>query len=168
MRAGDRRARAAAGARGGPRRGIILPSVLAALVALALLSALALFDAVQEWRVAGLADDQVLARAALAEGLDAVGRPADLAFLCLSPPLARQTGVGTAVGGGRYRITWSHLGGGLVRAEAEGRGRTGARARAIALLRPDSTAWVSGVFGCPTATRLAPAGTGWVSVHPEG
>jgi hypothetical protein len=154
--------------RAADRRGIILPAVLAALVALALLSALALLDAVQEWRVAGLADDQVLARAAMEEGLDALGHPGDLAFLCLSPPLARQTGAGTAAGGGRYLLHWTHLGRGLVRAEVEGRGRVGARARAIALLRPDSTAWVSGVFGCPTATRLAPAGTGWVTVHPTG
>ena len=45
----------------GARRGIILPVVLAVLLALALLSSLAMFDAVQEWRVAGLAADRVRA-----------------------------------------------------------------------------------------------------------
>lgn len=152
----------------GARRGIVLPAVLAVLVALALLSSLALFDAVQEWRVAGFADDQVLARAALDEGLDAAIAPPDLAFLCLSPPLARQVHAGAAAGGGRYRLEWSHLGAGLVRAEVEGRGRIGGRARAVALLLPDSAAWALGVPGCPTATRLRPAGSDWVTAHPAG
>lgn len=150
------------------RRGIILPTVLAALVALALLSALALFDAVQEWRVAGLADDQLIARAALHEGLDALARPTDLPLLCVSPPLSRQVATAPSVGGGAYRIAWSHLGGGLVRAEAEGRGRVGARTRAIALLRPDSSERAMGLYRCPAATRLAPAGTVWLTAHPEG
>lgn len=162
-RGDDRRATA-----GGARHGVVLPAVLAALVSLALLSSLALFDAVQEWRVAGLADDQVLARAALQEGVDRLAQPADLAALCVSAPLLRQGRSASAVGGGRFTLTWSHLGGGLVRAEVRGEGRHGARARAIALLRPDSSEWVSGLFRCPTATRLAPVGTGWVTVHPEG
>jgi hypothetical protein len=150
------------------RRGIILPAVLAALVALALLSALALFDAVQEWRVAGLADDQVVARAALQEGLDELTRPTDLALLCVSPALARQMAIGPAAGGGEYRLSWWHLGDGLVRAEVEGRGRLRARARAIALLRPDSSERVMGLYRCPSATGLRPAGTGWLTTHPEG
>lgn len=150
------------------RPGIILPAVLAALVALALLSALAMFDAVQEWRVAGLADDQVVARAALQEGLDALAAPTDLPLLCVSPALARQVGAGSSAGGGSYRLSWSHLGGGLVRAEAEGRGRVRARARAIALLRPDSSERSMGLYGCPAATRLRPAGVGWLTSHPAG
>lgn len=153
---------------GGARRGVVLPAVLAALVSLALLSSLALFDALQEWRVAGLADDQVLARAALQEGLDQLTQPADLAVLCVSAPLLRQGRAASAAGGGRFTLSWSHVGGGLVRAEVRGEGRHGARARAIALLRPDSSEWVSGLYRCPTATRLAPAGTGWATVHPEG
>lgn len=146
----------------------MLPAVLAALVSLALLSALALFDAVQEWRVAGLADDQVLARAALQEGVDQLGQPTDLAALCVSPALLRQGRTAVAAGGGRITLGWSHLGGGLVRAEVRGEGRHGGRARAIALMRPDSSEWVSGLFRCPTATRLAPVGDGWVTTHPEG
>jgi len=67
---------------------MVLPIVLAAIVSLGLLASLALFDAVQEWRGAGLADDQVIARAAALEGLDAVARPADLAGLCLRSPLS--------------------------------------------------------------------------------
>lgn len=152
----------------GGRRGVVLPAVLAALVSLALLSSLALFDAVQEWRVAGLADDQVLARAALHEGVDRLGEPGDLAALCASPPLLRQGRAARAAGGGRFALSWSHLGGGLVRAEVQGEGRHGGRARAIALMRPDSSEWVSGLFGCPAATRLSPVGAGWVTVHPEG
>ena len=142
--------------------------VSAALVALALLCSLALFDAVQEWRVAGLGDDRVRARAALHEAIDLVGDPVDLALLCVSAPLARETAAGRSAAGGSYRISWSHLGSGLMRAEVEGRGRTGARMRAIALLRPDSVTRTMGLLTCPTATRLIPAGPGWLMAHPEG
>lgn len=145
-----------------------MPIVLAAIVSLGLLASLALFDAVQEWRVAGLADDQVLARVAVMEGLDAVARPADLAGLCLRSPLAVRTAAGPASSGGRYRVRWQHLGDGLVRAEVEGLGRSGGRSRLIALVVPDSSARVSGLFRCPVATRLVPAGPGWLETHPEG
>jgi hypothetical protein len=146
----------------------VLPAVLAALVALALLSALALFDAVQEWRVAGLGDDRIIAQAALHEGLDALPQPTDLALLCVTPAVAPQARAGASTGGGSYHLAWSHVGGGLVRAVIEGRGRAGARARAIALLRPDSLDRSSGALQCPTATRLVPAGEGWLTAHPEG
>lgn len=152
----------------GDRRGIILPAVLASLVLLALLSSLALFDAVQEWRVAGLGDDQLLARAALLEGVDRVASPGDLALLCVSAPMGRQSVSGAASGGGRLRVRWSHLGGGLVRAEVEGLGRSGARAGAIALVRPDSIDRLAGAVVCPRATRLEPAGVGWLVAHPMG
>jgi hypothetical protein len=164
---GGRRGTGAA-ARPAVRRGIVLPAVLAALVSLALLSSLALFDAVQEWRVAGLAGDQVLARAAMHEGVDRLATPDDLAALCVSPPLLRQGRSARASGGGRFALTWSHLGGGLVRAEVQGVGRHGARARAIALMRPDASEWVTGLFRCPAATQLEPVGAGWVTSHPEG
>ncbi len=154
--------------RRGPRRGIILPAVLAALVALGLLSALALFDAVLDWRVAGSADDELVARAAMHEGLDALARPTDLALLCVSPSLAAQFSTGASAAGGRYRLTWSHLGDGLVRAEAEGRGRQGAVARATALLRPDSSERELGLVRCPQAARLVPAGAGWLTASPGG
>lgn len=152
----------------GARRGFILPVVLAAIVALGLLAGLALFDAVQEWRVASLADDRALARAALLEGLDAVARPPALAALCVSPPLAAQSVAGTAAGGGGWQVRWQHVGEGLVRAEVTGRGRTGAASRALALVVPDSVTRASGLLQCATATRLVPAGAGWIEAHPEG
>ena len=152
----------------GARRGIILPVVLAVLVALALLSSLAMFDAVQEWRVAGLAADRVRARAAAVEGLGDAATPPDLAALCIRSPLAAEERSRVAVGGGRLRVVWRHLGEGLVRAEVEGTGRTGARARLIALMVPDSGERVAGLFRCPDARRLVPAGPGWLEGHPEG
>ena len=152
----------------GVKRGMVLPIVLAAIIALGLLGSLALFDAVLEWRVAGLADDQVLARSALIEGTDAVADPPDLAGLCVRPPLAWEERVGQTDRGGRYRVRWQHLGDGLVRAEVEGSGRIGARARVIALVRPDSSERVSGLFRCPVARRLIPAAPRWLETHPEG
>lgn len=152
----------------GDRRGVILPAVLASLVLLGLLSSLALFDAVQEWRVAGLGDDQLLARAALLEGVDRVASPGDLPLLCVSSPMAWQLTFGSASGGGRFRVHWTHLGGGLVRAEVVGLGRSGARSGAIALVRPDSTDHLAGMVVCPRATRLEPAGPGWLVAPPEG
>ncbi len=145
-----------------------MPIVLAAILALSLLASLALFDAVLEWRVAGLADDQVLARAAALEAVDAVAEPPDLAGLCLRPPLDWVERVGGTAAGGRYRVRWQHLGGGLMRAEVEGTGRIGARARMIALVRPDSSERVSGLFRCPVARRLIPAAPRWLEAHPEG
>lgn len=146
----------------------MLPIVLAAIVVLGLLSSLALFDAVLEWRVAGLADDQVVARAAAVEGTDAVADPPDLGGLCVRPPLAWEERAGTTAAGGRYRVRWQHLGDGLVRAEVEGTGRIGARSRVIALVRPDSSERVSGLYRCPSAVRLIPAVPQWLETHPEG
>ena len=147
---------------------MVLPIVLAAILALGFLASLALFDAVLEWRVAGLAEDQVVARAAAVEGTDAVADPPDLAGLCIRPPLAWEERAGTTVGGGRFLVRWQHLGDGLVRAEVEGTGRIGARARVIALVRPDSSKRVSGLFRCASAIRLVPAGPRWLEMHPEG
>lgn len=145
-----------------------MPIVLAAILALSLLASLALFDAVLEWRVAGLADDQVLARAAALEAVDVVAEPPDLAGLCLRPPLDWVEREGGTAAGGRYRVRWQHLGEGLMRAEVEGTGRIGARARMIALVRPDSSERVSGLFRCPVARRLIPAAPRWLEAHPEG
>lgn len=147
---------------------MVLPIVLAAILALSLLASLALFDAVLEWRVAGLADDQVLARAAALEAVDAIAEPPDLVGLCVRPPLDWVERIGGTAGGGRYRVRWQHLGDGLVRAEVEGTGRIGARARMIALVRPDSAERVSGLFRCPVARRLIPAAARWLEGHPEG
>lgn len=152
----------------GVRRGMVLPIVLAAIVAVSLLASLGLFDAVQEWRVAGLAEDRVLARVAVTEGLDAVPSPPDLAGLCVRPPLAWMERSAESASGGRYRVRWQHLGGGLVRAEVEGVGRVGGRSRAIALMVPDSSERVAGLFRCASAARLVPAAPAWLETHPEG
>ncbi len=152
----------------GARRGIVLPIVLAAILSLGLLSSMVLFDAVQEWRVAGLAEDQLLARAAAIEGTDAVAEPPDLVGLCVRPPLASQERLGTARSGGSFRVVWQHLGDGLVRAEVEGRGRIGGRSRVIALVSPDTSERRSGLFSCAAASRLTPAASHWLEAHPEG
>jgi hypothetical protein len=145
-----------------------LPTVIAVVTALALLAALALFDAVQESRVASLAGDRVHARAALLEGLGAAAHPPSLAALCVQPPLAATTQTGASVGRGRYGVVWRHLGRGLVLAEVEGRGAQGGRARLRLLLRPDSGAVVAGLYGCPAARGLEPAGPEAREWHPEG
>lgn len=150
------------------RRGIALAAVLAAVVTLGLLGALALADAVLETRVSAMAADRVVARAALYEALDAMDVPPSLADLCASAVLSPQARTAPAGAGGRYRIAWTHLGEGAVRVLVTGEGRQGARIRAVALVRPDSTALTSGFFRCPSATRLIPAGPGWLQVHPEG
>lgn len=150
------------------RRGIVLPVVLAVLIALTLLSALALSEALLDWRVANLADDGVRARAAALRGLAAVESPPDLAALCVAGPLVTQQLVLPTVVGTTARIRWRQLGGGVMRAEVEGQGVHGARHRVWALLVPDSTERTMGLFRCPAATRLIPVPGRWVDRHPEG
>lgn len=151
-----------------PRRGIALPAVLGVLVALGLLSSLALSDAVRDWRVASLAEDAVRARAAAMHGLALAGDPTDLAGLCVSGPLAvRSMDVPTS-GGTRARIRWRVLQPGIVRVDTEGAGTHGARHRLQALLTPDSAERVMGLYRCPSATRLVPAAVRWTDGHPEG
>ncbi|HET8769981.1 MAG TPA: hypothetical protein VFM71_03255 [Gemmatimonadaceae bacterium] len=150
------------------RKGIVLPVVLAVLVALMLLSALALSEAMLDWRVARFADDAVRARAAAMRGLAAVDTPPDLATLCVSGPLAVQERVLPQVDGTDARVLWRQLGGGVVRAEVEGTGVHGARHRAWALLVPDSTARVMGLLRCPDALRLVPVPGRATDGHPEG
>lgn len=145
-----------------------LPTVIAVLTVLALLGSLALFDAVQESRVASLAGDGVQARAALLEGLGVAAHPPSVAALCVQPPLASMTRSGASLGRGRYRVVWRHLGRGLVLAEIEGRGVNGGRARLRVLLRPDTGAVVAGLYGCPAAQRLSPSGPESREWHPEG
>lgn len=148
------------------RHGIALPVVLAALVALALLAALALFDGMQESRAAALAADQVRAEAALQEGIDAAAHPPGLALLCVAPPLFAMRAAGRSLGGGRYSNRWVHVGDGLIRATTEGAGFGRARARAAGLFRPDSA--FTGGLGCPSALRLVPAGPSWLAADPGG
>lgn len=152
-----------------PRRhGIVLPVILAVMVALALLASLSLHAAVMDWRIATLAEDRVQARAAALTALIHVDRPPSLEVLCLSPPTTWQVALAPLEGTGSARIVWRHLGGGTVRAEVTGRGRHGARARLLALLAPDSVERSSGLFRCPAAGRLLPLGPRWVDGHPEG
>jgi hypothetical protein len=151
----------------GDRRGIILPAVLAVLLTTAMLSALVLFDAAQDQRVAGFAQDHLRARAAAAEGLIHAGAPPDAEELCLRPPLAPMEVVRTTVSGGTVRLRWRHVGAGLVRLEVEGRGQLGGRRRVFGYLRADPLP-ASLPFGCPGATRLVPIGPSWLDGHPEG
>lgn len=150
------------------RHGIVLPAVLAVLLALALLSALILLDAVQESRVSALAADAVRARAAALRGVALVHSPPDIATLCVSGPLAEQILTSAGVDGSTTRVRWRSVREGLVRAEIEGRGRSGARHRLLAELWPDSSERVMGLYRCPDARRLRPVPGGWLEGHPEG
>lgn len=142
--------------------------VLAVLVALMLLSALALSEAMLDWRVARFADDEVRARAAAMRGLAAVATPPDLATLCVSGPLAIQERVLPPVTDSGVRIRWRQLGGGVIRAEVEGTGVHGARHRVWALVVPDSTERVMGFLRCPDALRVVPVPGRATDGHPEG
>lgn len=142
--------------------------VLAVLVALMLLSALALSEAMLDWRVARFAADAVRARGAAMRGLAVVATPPDLAALCVSGPLAVQERSLPPVAGTGARIRWRHLGGGVMRAEVQGTGLQGARHRVWALLVPDTTERVMGLFRCPAALRLVPVPGRATDGHPEG
>ena len=150
------------------RRGIVLPAVLAVLVALMLLSALALSGALLEWRVATLASDAVRARAAAMRGLASVGRPPDLPALCVSGPLTAQQLALPAVQGTTATVAWRSLGGGVVRVDVVGRGIHGANHRVWALMVPDTAERSMGLFRCPAATRLMPVPGPWQGRHPAG
>jgi hypothetical protein len=138
------------------------------MLALALLAGLALFDAVQEWRVATLAVDRVISRASALAALEGAALPPALVLLCVSPPLVEQFAVAGVGGAGAGRLAWRHIGGGSVLAEVTGTGPHGTRTRLLALLAPDSSETVAGLFRCPRATRLIPRGPRWVEGHPEG
>lgn len=150
------------------RPGIALPAVLMVVVALAMLSALAFSEAVREWRVASLAEDAVQARAASLTAMASSRVPPDLAALCVSGPLMTQGRAVPVAAGGSASLRWRSLGGGVIRVEAEGRGRFGARARLQALLVPDSTERSMGLLRCPDARRLVPVTGRWLDGHPEG
>jgi hypothetical protein len=150
------------------RRGIVLPAVLAVLVALAMLSALMLLDAVQESRVSALAADAVRARAAAQRGAALAHAPPDLAALCVSGPLVEQSRTSAGADGSTATVRWRSVGDGLMRAEIVGRGRNGARHRLLAELWPDSAERVMGLYRCPDARALRPVPGGWLEGHPEG
>ena len=142
--------------------------VLLTLLALAILSSLALFDALQAWRAATLAEDAVRARAAAHSALREVFTPPSLAWLCLQPPHRRIERELPVTSGQRARIAWRTLGPADQRAEVAGFGVRGARHRLLVRLTPDSLPADPWVPGCPTATRLEPAGPDWWMRHPEG
>lgn len=150
------------------RRGIVLPAVITVLVALGLLSALALSDALLDWRAASLADDAVRARAAAISGLGAAPEPPDLASLCIAGPLLTQELDLPPSAGGTASVTWRALGTGVVRVEVLGRGRQGANHGIWALMKPDSAERVMGLLRCPDARRLVPVHGHWRGRRPEG
>lgn len=150
------------------RRGIALPMALLVLVALALLSALALTDALQVSRAATLAEDEARARAAVLQGIDGLGNPPDLAWLCLQPPMHPVEAVERFADGRRVERRWWTVAPGVVRVELVGVGTHGARHRRLGWMRPDSVDAGEPWVGCPRATQLLPAGTDWLGGHPEG
>ena len=150
------------------RRGIALPVVLLVLVALGMLSSLALGDAVLAARVASLAEDELRARAGALAGDSLVRQPPDITWLCLQPPAAAQHRVVTRPDGGRVEVAWWMVGSGLVRVQVTGIGPMGGRHRRLGWLRPDSIVPFDPRPGCPDARRLRPAAVSWRGQHPEG
>lgn len=154
--------------RGGNRRGIALPVALLMIVALGMLSALSLTDALQASRVATLAEDEALARAAALEGLSRLTAPPDVAWLCLQPPATPVVHVETLPGGQRVELRWWAVAPGVIRAEVLGVGTSGGRHRRLAWLRPVPQDPDDHRPGCPAAERLEPIGPDWLGGHPEG
>lgn len=150
------------------RRGIALPVALLMIVALGLLSALSLTDALQSSRIATLAEDEALARAAALEGLARLSAPPDVAWLCLQPPAMPVRRVDTLPGGRRVELRWWAVAPGVIRAEVVGVGASGGRHRRIGWLRPVPVDPEDPRPGCPVAERLEPVGPGWLGGHPEG
>lgn len=150
------------------RRGIALPMVLLVMLALGLLSALALFDAVQATRAGRLARDEALAYATAVAGVSGLLVPPDIAWLCLQPPSSPLRRAHAMEGGGRVELVWWSLGYGRVRGEVTGVGGGGGRQRRLAWLRADSIPLDSGTPGCPAAKRLQPMSPVWLRAHPDG
>jgi hypothetical protein len=150
------------------RRGIALPMVLLVLLALGLISSLALSDAIQAYRASGLAGDALQARSAAHRALPLAFNPPDLALLCLQPPHAEMVREVTFADGTEARISWRALTSRVHQLEVTGHGIKGARVRLLGRLTPDSLPSEPWVFGCPAATRLQPAGPDWWFRHPAG
>jgi hypothetical protein len=142
--------------------------VILVLAALGLLSALGLADAMLATRVAALAEERVRAHAAMLEALPALFTPPDVPWLCLRSPDAPIRVLHAASGGSRVELVWWAVGRGAVRAQITGLSPLGGRHRRLALMAPDSLPTDPGQPGCPGATRLVPAGEGWLLPHPEG
>lgn len=142
--------------------------VILVLAALGLLSALGLADALQATRVAALAEERVRAHAAMLEALPALFAPPDVPWLCLRSPDAPIRVLRVGTDGARAELVWWAVARGAVRAQVTGLSPLGGRHRRLALLTPDSLPADPSAPGCPTATRLVPAGEGWLLPHPEG
>jgi hypothetical protein len=151
-----------------PRRGIALPAVLAVSVALAALAALALFDAAEGSRLAGLAGERALVRGVALEAAAAAAVPPDAGALCLRGPTAPLQGSARTSRGVRIQVAWRHLGDGLIRAEVELQGPRGTRERLLLLQRPDSATRDPGYLDCARARRLVPAAPEAAERTPEG
>lgn len=149
------------------RRGIALPSTIVVLVALGLLSALALHDAALAWRGAGYTLDALRAEEGAVYGLLHSDSPPDLHLLCLSAATGAQSSQIVSSNGVKTGISWRHLGAGGVRVEIEGRGVNGGRHRLQLLMVPDS-GWSKVAPGCPTSSYLVRVAGKWQFRHPEG
>ena len=150
------------------RRGIALPVVLLVLVALGLMSSLALSDALLASRVATLAEDEARARGVVLAGVEGVRTPPDLQWLCLQPPAQPVRTTQTLADGDRLELVWWMVAPGVVRAQITGVAAGGGRHRRLAWLRPDSLLPMDARPGCPDAAGLVPAADEWLVGHPEG
>lgn len=150
------------------RRAIALPIVLLVLIALGLLSSLALIDALQATRGARLAEDEARARAVAIAGVEGLFAPPDLPWLCLQPPAAPLGATIIYSDQGRAQLRWWSLGAGWVRGEVVGVGASGGRHRRLALLVADSLPTEPTTPGCPGARTLRAAPAPWLAAHPDG
>jgi hypothetical protein len=141
---------------------------LLVLLALGMLSALALTDATQSARVAALGEDEARARAALLQALERLSTPPDVPWLCLQPPAQPTVVLDSLPDGSRIERRWWMVRPGVVRVEVVGIGVGGSRKRRIGWLRPDSLEPPGPAAGCPRALRLEPVGVDWLEGHPEG
>lgn len=115
-----------------------LPAVLCAVLIVSAWAAFALVQALDEARRASLAFDRMRATQRLGEGIDAIGRPPDLALLCLSGTTSGISVDRGGTDGTRLTLRWRHLGEGVVLAELAATGPLGGGVRAVAWLAVDS------------------------------
>lgn len=142
--------------------------VVLVLVALGLLSSLALFDALQATRGARLAEDEARARAIAISGVEDLLAPPNAPWLCLQPPAAVVRATTLYGARGRVELRWWSLGRGRLRGMVVGLGPYGGQHRRVAHLAPDSLPVDSLILGCPDARGLRPAGPRWLVAHPDG
>lgn len=141
---------------------------LLVMLALSMLSALALTDAAQAARAATLGEDEARARAALLQAFGRLSTPPDVPWLCLQPPAQPVVVHDRLPDGTRVERRWWMVGPGVVRVEVVGIGVGGSRQRRIGWMRPDSLEPPGPWVGCPRAQRLQPIGVRWLEEHPEG